>query len=126
MVRRDVFSGGDTAMSIPRLLFALLGAPVLWALHLAASYFVLTLDCISRWNGAPWALALLTLLLAGGAAVAGWTAWRDWRALGPKEADPEERHWIRFLLIAGMGASVLFTLVIIAEGVAPAFVNLCP
>ena len=111
--------------SLPRLLFALLGAPILWALHLAASYFVLTLDCISAWNGAPWALAALTALFAAGSAAGGWTGWREWRRLESEEADPEERHWTRFLLVTGMGGSVLFTVVIVAEGVAPAFVDLC-
>jgi hypothetical protein len=137
MVRHRVFAGGDDgATPIGRLLFAFVGAPVIWALHLAASYFVVTLDCISAWNGAGWALAAITVIMAAGSATAGWTAWRMRRDLGPdpaagRAADgitdgaSDERHWLRFLLTAGLAGSVLFTVVIIAEGVAPAFVSLC-
>lgn len=109
--------------ALPRVLFGLLGPPVLWALHLAASYFVVTLDCVSDWSGAGWSLAVLTVLMGGGALWAGWAAWQGWRALGPGEDG--EWDWDRTLLLAGVAGSLLFTLVIVAEGVAPAFVSMC-
>lgn len=126
MVDRRVFAGDEQGrLDLLTLLFAFLGAPVLWALHLSLGYFLVTLDCITPWNGAHWALAAATALAAAGALAAGWTARRLWRRLGPARPEPDERAWRRFLLVAGMTASLLFTLVIITQGVAPYFVDLC-
>lgn len=112
-------------LSVPRLLYAVLGPPVIWGLHLAVCYFLVTLDCITAWDGGGWSVGLATALAAAGAAGAGWVAWRTWRGLGGGPLGPDEREWSRFLMVLGMAASVLFTLVILATGVAPLFVDLC-
>lgn len=111
--------------SIPRLLFAVLGAPVIWATHLGVIYFLQTLDCITAWDGGRRAILLATLALGAIAATAGWTAWRLHRRLGGEDVAAPERDGIRFLLVLGIGAGVLFTATIVLEGVSPLLAPLC-
>lgn len=124
-IRRNFVAGqpGDE-LSIPRLLFAALGAPVLWAAHLSLCYFLVTLDCITAWDGSTWAVVLATVVLAAGALAAGWTALRIRRRLVPGD-DPEARDWLGFVTYLGMAGSPLFALVIVVTGLAPAFVRTC-
>lgn len=112
-------------LSIPKLLYASLGAPVLWALHLNLSYFLLTLDCISAWEGGDWAIGLSTAIFALASAAAGWLAWRMRRRLGGRGLPGSERDWATFLLVLGIGGSVIFTAVIVLEGVSPLLADLC-
>lgn len=126
MGRHGVFAGGDDGGTpVARLLFAFLGAPVLWALHLATVYLIVTVDCISPWNGGARAVVLATLLFAAGCGAAGWTGWRLWQRLGARPPEPPERDWIRFMLLAGMGASLLFGVAVLLEGAAPFLVRMC-
>lgn len=112
-------------LSVPKLLFAVVGAPILWSLHLGVIYIVLTVDCISVWDGGSWAVLLATAGFAAAAAASGWTARSMYRRLGGDDALAGEREWARFLLIVGMGAAVIFTAAIILEGLSPLFVDRC-
>ena len=112
------------SVSIPRLLFGMLGAPVLWAFHLGVIYLVLTIDCISAWGGGSWGVGVATAVCAAASAWAGWVALSMYRGLGEERAG-DDREWARFLLLLGIGASVLFTAVIVVEGVSPLFVPDC-
>ena len=124
--RRQVAAGErGSEISIPKLLYAFLGAPVLWALHLNVSYFLLTLDCISTWSGGRWAIVISTILFAAASAAAGWLAWRLRRRLGGKGLPGSERDWATFLLVLGIGSSVIFTAAIVLEGVSPLLADLC-
>lgn len=112
-------------LSIPKLLFAILGAPVLWSVHLGVIYVALTLDCITTWSGGAWAVYATTALFAAGSAAATLVAWRLYRRLGGEDPLAGEREWARFLLLLGTGGGVLFTAVIVLEGLSPLFVDLC-
>ncbi len=126
MDRRVFVAGEDGGIPpIPRLLFAFLGAPALWAVHLSLSYFLVTLDCITAWDGAVWAVIAATVACGAGSVTAGWTGWRAWSRLDRDGAGTDARDWSRFVLLAGMAASALFTLVIVAQGVAPLFLSTC-
>ncbi|MGH7277348.1 MAG: hypothetical protein ACREJG_01520, partial [Candidatus Rokuibacteriota bacterium] len=50
---------------------ALGAAGVAWALHLAASYFLVAIGCPRDWPGLGWLLALATLACAMAAAASG-------------------------------------------------------
>ena len=127
MVRHGVFAAGERGaeLPIPRLLFVFLGGPILWSLHLAVSYFLITLACAIGWGWVGWAVAAVTIVLAGGSLYAAWTARRMWQQLGPKPPEPDERDWVRFVLLTGGAGSFLFTVAIVLQGVAPAFVSIC-
>ena len=124
---RRVVAATETGVrfSIPRLLFALLGAPILWALHLLVCYFLVTLDCITPWDGAVQAVILATAAGAAGSLAAGRVALGIRRGAGAGERG-DARHWLDFLALVGIGGSVLFTAVIVLTGVAPLLTRLCP
>ncbi|MGH7717824.1 MAG: hypothetical protein ACREON_03125, partial [Gemmatimonadaceae bacterium] len=60
----DTRAGATDTPNAARLLFALLGAPVAWALHLLVGYAVIAAECSSAWRGADLAVGLLTLAAA--------------------------------------------------------------
>ena len=109
------------------LLISFLGAPTIWALHLAASYFLVALDCGSDWNGARTGVLLATLV--GGVAsaatgIVGWRAWRQSRRVGGEQ--PLDASRVRqFLVLGGALMAALFTGAIILSGIAPLFVPIC-
>jgi hypothetical protein len=109
------------------LLVALLGAPVAWGIHLSASYFLVVLDCGSKWDGAEAAILLTTLLCAVAAGAAGVFAWGKWRRAGGRQDLPwfEAAHVREFLLLSGAVLAVLFAGAIVVAGIAPLFVPLC-
>lgn len=111
-------------VSLPRVLFAALGAPVAWASHLVVCYFLVTLDCITAWDGSGWAVTIATVILAGAALAAGWVALRI-RRRHVDRPDPEARGWVDFITVIGIGGSALFAVVIVVTGLAPAFTATC-
>lgn len=123
--RRIAAAAHDAGVSISRLLLVVLGPPLLWSLHLLASYFFLTLDCISAWDGGAWAIGAVTLAFALASAGAGWLGWRMRRRLAREDLPAEHAHWIRFLLVLGIGGAVIFTAVILLEAAPPLFTDLC-
>jgi MFS family permease len=121
-----LFAAGEHGDSVrlPRILVAALGAPVAWAAHLVVCYFLVTLDCITGWDGSGWAVALVTVALAGAALASGWLALRI-RRQHVDGVDPEARGWIDFVTVLGIAGSPLFALVIVVTGLAPAFTATC-
>jgi hypothetical protein len=109
------------------LLVALLGAPVVWVIHLAASYFLVALDCGSKWDGAQAAILLTTVLCAVAAGGAGVFAWGRWRRAGGRQDRHlfESAHVREFLLFSGAVLAALFAGAIVVTGIAPLFVPLC-
>jgi hypothetical protein len=99
------------------MLTSFLGAPVVWALHLGLSYFLVALGCTTGWSGARPAILIATGLCAAAAAAAGWLGWRGRQrdATGIRE----------FLGVGGAALAGLFTLAIVVAGVSPLFLPLC-
>jgi len=120
-------SGAGPKIGTWPLLVALLAAPVVWVIHLAASYFFVALDCGSRWDGAHTAILLTTVVCAVAAGGAGVFAWGKWRRAGGRR----DRHLFEaaqvqeFLLLSGAVLAALFAGAIVFAGIAPLFVPLC-
>ena len=123
-------------MSLPKLAFAFLGAPVLWSLHFGTIYVIDTLSCTEGWMGAGTAIIVVTVPFAALSALSGIIAWRGWRRTEPdggeagadtefEEMFVEARGRERLLLAVGMMSAVLFTLLIVFEGLAPLVTPLC-
>ena len=123
--RQVAASDRGVRLSMPKLLFAVLGSPLLWSVHLGVIYIVLTVDCISAWNGGTPAVLLITAAFAAVSGASGWVGWSMYRALGGEDPVAGEREWARFLLVVGMGAAAIFTAVILLEGVSPLLVDRC-
>lgn len=109
------------------LLVALLGAPLVWMVHLAASYFLVALHCGTGWTGARIAIALVTLLGALAAAATGLFAWRRWKRIRPVSgAEPlDPIDTTAFLLLSGAVLAALFTGAIVLTGLSPLFLPMC-
>jgi hypothetical protein len=111
------------------LLFASLGPGVAWGLHLNLVYFLTALYCSMGRSGADVAIYIATGVLLGLALFAGWTALRNWRRLGKgarlTDAVSGPSGRTAMLLFIGMASSVLFSLIILVEGLVPMFVRSC-
>jgi hypothetical protein len=103
-----------------RSLFAVLGAPLAWTVHLLASYAVVGLACATGASRADGPLALLTVLCLAAALASGAVAYRGWHA---GEGSPDGR---RDVMLVGVLGTAVFITAILLESVVPAFVPLCP
>jgi hypothetical protein len=111
-----------------QLLVALLGAPLVWAIHLGLSYFLVAVDCGSGWDGARTGIVIATIASTVAALAAGWFAWRLWKRLRAQNApgtafDPPQTN--EFLVLSGAMLAPLFAGVIVLAGISPFFVALC-
>ena len=109
------------------LALAFLGAPTLWALHLALSYFLVSLGCETGWAGAKPAVIAATILCAAAAMSIGLFAWKQRKAAhaGSAETELDPGPVPEFLAISGAVLAVLFTGAIIMAGMSPFFLPLC-
>ena len=136
MVRTDVAE----PVSRRAILFALFGSPVAWTLHLLGSYLIVSVWCATRWNGMPVAVAVFTLACALTAAASGVVALRGWRrsqATLRSDREPgEPEGWdarmgergarIVFLSVASLLMAILFTYLIVLQGLPPLVTPPCP
>lgn len=120
--------------SLPVLLFALLGAPVVWMLHLLLSYAAVAIDCATPWRGARIVIAVITVIAIGLSLGSGWLARRVWlraRAIDRPVDDAwdarmgERTARISFLMVAGLAMSLLFALAIVYAAIPLLFVATC-
>lgn len=127
MVDDRIAAAGEAGrrISVPRLLFAFLGAPTVWALHLSIVYLLDTLECITPWNGSDWAILLATAVCAAGALAAGWIAWKIRDAAREAREGEEAGGVFRFIGLIGAAGAVLFAAVILLEGTVPLFLPSC-
>lgn len=121
---------GAHTLPLFRLGFAFLGSPVLWSVHFGLIYLIDTLSCTEGWTGAGTAILIITAPFAALSAYSGLVAWRGWQQRGDTGPDPENmfvdvRGRERVLLAVGLMNAVLFTLLIVFEGVTPALVPSC-
>jgi hypothetical protein len=110
------------------LLFATLGSAIAWAVHFCGVYFLDTLFCTEGWTGADLTIYLATIPLAAMSAAAGLVAHRALQRLEAAGEEPDADATTgaeRVLLRLGEPSAVLFTLLIVAEAFAPAFVAGC-
>jgi hypothetical protein len=102
-----------------------LGAPALWAIQFQANYALVPWICA---HGHLVFMPITTALFLVLSLSCGLISLRDWRRVGGGSAEgsaggPVER--IRFLGLLGLLVSALFSLLILAQGVAAFFINPC-
>jgi hypothetical protein len=130
-------SGGDP---IGRLLLALLGSPLAWTLHLLLGYVLVVVSCSVPGIPAGIGLAVLTAVCAGAAVASGVLAVRLWRESqrqllvdreqgGPEPWDArmgERGARSVFLAVLALFMAVLFTYLILLQGLPSLFTSPCP
>ncbi len=121
--------------STTRLLAALLGAPVVWTLHLFVSYAVVAVDCATGWSGGRIAVVLATVVALFVTAACGLLARRLWERSRAVD-HPTDDHWdarmgertarVSFLMVSGLVLAVLFGIAILYAGLPVIFLATCP
>lgn len=131
--RDDALNSGDRAerrVGAATLAFSFLGSAVLWAIHFNLVYFLNTLFCSGGWGGGDVVVMLTAVPFGAASAASGIVAYRKWRELRVGRplrvglVEPGGRS--STLLVMGIAASVLFTLLIVLESFAPIYVPSCP
>ena len=121
---------GEHEAGVGVILFAFLGPATAWTLHFLVCYFLVALYCTTGRGGATGVILGATAVFAVMSVAAGVVGYRAWdRERGDQgwaEAVTGGAKWSSFLLVMGMLSSVLFTLLIVLEGLPPLFVPACP
>ena len=113
-------------MSGLRLVLGLLGAPLAWTLHLAASYAIVGIGCSTGWNGVAGAVVVTTLVCAALAVASGAASYSAYRRMATSgDATRAERPTPDMLMLIGAILAGLFTAVIIIQGVPPLMLPPC-
>lgn len=105
-------------------LFGFLGPPIIWAVRFMVAYALVPAACSA---GGLLLLNIVTLVALGGTVLAGVVSARSLpRTRGEQgEHGDQVRRRARFMAMAGLFTSALFTAVIVAEGLANVLVDPC-
>ena len=110
--------------------------PVIWAIHLVASYALVTLSCshgffqflILGMAGARFILVVFTVAVTLLMLYAGYVAFSNWRRLPASNADglgaPEQGRY-RFMIFSAIALNGLFAAITLLTGVPGLFLQLC-
>jgi hypothetical protein len=117
------------------LLWALLGGPVVWGIHLLVTYVLLAYACTTGWTAGPrGVLAVISAVAVALTAWSGWVAWRWWHVARDTDR-PEDDAWdarmgertarVSFLMVVGLFSALIFGIGIVYEAITIWFVPLC-
>lgn len=118
----------ETRIGTLGLLVSLVGAPLMWSIHLGASYLLVALDCGSRWDGGRIGIVVTTVICTVGALGAGGYAWRKWRLARDHTTPgdlPDPQTISGFLTLSGALLSLLFAGTILLAGMSAVFLPMC-
>jgi hypothetical protein len=110
------------------IFISFLAPPLLWALHLIVSYFLVALDCTTTWNGGAIAIGIETVLFAAATLGSGLMGWRVWKRIRGEMMPGELLDPVRirgFLVFSGVLMAPPFALMIILAGMSPLFAPMC-
>lgn len=120
---------GARRRSLAFIVFAAFGSGVAWGVHFNVVYVLNTWFCNKGYAGNDLVVYGTTVLFAAVSAWAGVLAWREWRARADTgsltSAFGEPGGWMVILMVLGTMGGGVFTLFIVLQGLAPAFVPAC-
>jgi hypothetical protein len=120
---------GAAGTSVGRLLFAVLAGAIAWSLHFLASYAVVSVGCVARWDSTLWIVAAGTAVLAALALWSTVVAWREWRRSSDGQpwdtALSEPRGWYSWLMTVGVLLGITSAFTIVLEGFGTLMLPLC-
>ena len=103
---------------------AVFGAPAIWAVSFETGYALVPKVCQFQGHYVLHIISLLALVLA---LIGGFLSWRQWRRIGgsPEETEGGPIGRQRFLGALGVFSAVLYSTLIIAQGIASFFFDAC-
>jgi len=103
---------------------AVLGAPLIWAIQFETGYALVPKVCTFQGHYVLHIVSLLGLVLA---LIGGFLSWRQWRRIGgsPDETEGGPIGRRRFLGALGVFSALLYSMLIIAQGIASFFFDAC-
>jgi hypothetical protein len=104
---------------------SLLLPPLAWTLHFSVIYAVQPHICLHDVRAILVASAITFTLMALGGGAAGWHSFRLFRDRAVTEL-PQRRMRARFMALLGIGESVLFVLIIVAQAIPFYLLSACP
>lgn len=105
--------------------WGVLGAPAIWGAQQVGIYAFNQWTCLS---GTHWMLYVVSIVCLVGTVITALISWRSWKKAGgesPEETDGGPVARSRFLGFLGMVTSVLFFIVILAQGIPAFFFDSC-
>ena len=102
-----------------------IGAPVVWAVQMQTGYSLGPWLCKSQ---AYYVIHIITILCVALTLGAAWLSYRQWKQTGgesPDETDGGAVARRRFLGALGVITSLMFTMLIVAQGLASFFYDAC-
>ena len=122
-----------------RMIVAVVGSPIAWTLHLMGSYILVTVWCSLGWGGLSLAIGVVTVACAALAIWSGAVALglrREGQAMLERDREPgtasgwearmgERGARISFLAVMSIGSALLFTFLILLQGLPPLFTPPC-
>jgi len=132
----DASDASDAGVvSLPVLLWTLLGSALAWSLHLGVSYALLAYACTTGWQqGARLALGLVSVLALVCIAWSAWVARRRWHVARVLD-QPVDDVWnarmgerssrTSFLMVTGLFLSLLFAIGVVYSAITLYALPLC-
>ena len=104
----------STASGILALWFAVLAGPIAWAMNQELSYLFVPWACATGTRLMLHVVTIAALLLSLAGSVVGWQSWR--KSGDSDDAAGSAIGRSRFMALGGMTLSVMFAVVILAQG----------
>ena len=115
----------ETNIGKPALWAGIIGAPLVWLTQFLICYALVPYVCHTR---KFYSLHLTTLIALVLVATAGVVCWKEWTVSGlqsPKSEDCDRLGSTRLAAVVGLLSSSLSFLLILAQGMAPFFIDPC-
>ncbi len=112
-------------MTRDRLLWiGIFTGPIVFLTSFLANFVMAPLACVWQWKPALFGVSLTALAITCGSAA---IAWRQWTELGRRNPEDGEGAVPRARIMAfgGVGLSLLFILVIVAQGIVESILGAC-
>jgi hypothetical protein len=109
-------------IAVWRQIFALLGGPIIWFVHLVLSYPLVPHVCATGWT---WLLHAITLVTFAVALATSWVGRQDYRVLRDIEDADRSTRRSRFVALYGIWSGIFWAVVILAEGLPVLVIDPC-
>ncbi len=115
----------ETNVGKPSLWAGMIGSPLVWLTQFLICYALVPYVCHTQKFFSLHLTTLVALILVAGAGVLCWREWVDAGLRAPQSADGDRLGTTRLAAVVGLLTSTLAFLLILAQGIAPFFIDPC-